>query len=130
MKSKTLKDFFIPITISIICAIIIIYSIETKKNFLHIFIGFLLYFFPFAFISVFNTRMRLSLIIFITFVLFYLLLKHKLYAFFIGIILAALTGLPLYFYRVKPFKPFSVEKYKKSVERYKESLNRKGDLNA
>jgi hypothetical protein len=83
---------------------LIILSIEKQYSFYQISIGFLIYIIPAMFISSFKSR-GLAFIITVVSILFaYSSYHFQLQATWVGVLIAFIIGLPIYFYRISKAK--------------------------
>lgn len=107
------NKIFTGIIFSILVAGIVIYAIEIKASWIQMIIGFLLYIFPFTFINCFKSRRMVFLLTLISIMTIYVSYKCHYRDIWSGILLVAILGFGLYFFRVRQFKPFSKDKYNK-----------------
>jgi hypothetical protein len=122
--NSTIKNILIGTLAAIMCTAIIILAIEEKKSFFQILTGFLLFVFPFTFISSFNSKIGAFIFVIATIMTTYFVSKFLLYDFWFGVLLAGIIGGSAFFFRVNPYKLFSPKEYKKSLtERNKSSNN-------
>ncbi len=116
MKRNVFKDILIGCTAAFICAAIIIFSIQYQKSFLQIFIGFILFLFPFTFLSLFKTKVGSFILVFITTIITYIVSIYMFHDFWLGVILAGIIGGAAFYFRVNKSKPFSSTDYKNKVK--------------
>lgn len=117
---KMSKEVLSGIILAIICVGAIIISIETERSFFQIFLGFIIFFFPITFFSVFNSRLGAFVFVFIAGIITYVVSKFFLFDFWIGVLLALLLGGSLYLTKVSKYKVFNAENYKQhEIEKHK-----------
>jgi hypothetical protein len=102
MKKPT--NLFIGIIISIVFAGTIIFSIENNLSLIQIFLGFIVFLLPLAFISSFKSKFSIFTLSLLSILLFYLAIKFDFYDFFIGFGLALISGLSLHYIRINKAK--------------------------
>ena len=116
MKRNVFKDILIGCTAALICAGIIIFSIQYQKSFLQIFIGFILFLFPFTFLSLFKTKVGSFIFVFITTIITYIVSIYMFHDFWLGVILAGIIGGAAFYFRVNKSKPFSPTEYENNAK--------------
>lgn len=116
MKRNVFKDILIGFTAALFCAGIIIFSIHYQKSFMQIFIGFILFLFPFTFLSLFKTKVGSFILVFITTIITYIVSIYMFHDFWLGVILAGIIGGAAFYFRVNKSKPFSPTDYKNKVK--------------
>ena len=105
MKKPT--NLFIGIMISIVFAGTIIFTIENNRSILQIFLGFVVFFLPIAFISSFKSKFSIFTLSLLTILVFYTVIKFDYFDFFIGFGLSLISGLSLHYFRIKKAKVFN-----------------------
>ena len=105
MKKPT--NLFIGIMISIVFAGTIIFTIENNRSILQIFLGFVVFFLPIAFISSFKSKFSIFTLSLLTILVFYTVIKFDYFYFFIGFGLSLISGLSLHYFRIKKAKVFN-----------------------
>jgi hypothetical protein len=116
MQNNKFKNILIGTTAALLCAGIIIYSIESAKSFFQIAVGFLIYIIPFAFLSVYNSKVGSFIFVFITTFITYSVSKFMLHDFWLGVILAGIIGGAAYYFRVSCTKVFSPSECKQKAK--------------
>tara|TARA_B100000780_G_scaffold267583_1_gene224800 strand:+ start:2973 stop:3308 length:336 start_codon:yes stop_codon:yes gene_type:complete len=104
------------IIVAFLVSTILIFSYEEGRSLLQILFGFLFFIIPFTFIASFNSNFWSFIIIIFSIFFGYFSYKLDYYDLWIGVVLAAIIGLSIYFFRIKKFKVFSREDYKKDVK--------------
>jgi len=119
------KNIFIGSILAIVCASTLIFAMEEQKSFYQIAAGFLLFIFPFTFISIFSSKFSSFLFVFITIIIGYIVSKYYYNDFWIGVILAILIGGALYIFltipiikKINNYKPFNPNNYKEKVRKH------------
>ena len=105
MKKPT--NLFIGIMISIVFEGTIIFTIENNRSILQIFLGFVVFFLPIAFISSFKSKFSIFTLSLLTILVFYTVIKFDYFDFFIGFGLSLISGLSLHYFRIKKAKVFN-----------------------
>jgi hypothetical protein len=116
MQNNKFKNILIGTIAALLCAGIIIYSIESAKSFFQIASGFLLFVIPITFLSVFNSKVGSFIFVFITTLVTYSVSKFMLHDFWLGVILAGIIGGAAYYFRVSRTKVFSPTEYKQKAK--------------
>lgn len=83
---------------------LIILCIEKQYSFYQISFGFLVYIFPTMFISSFKSRGLAFLITFISILYAYSSYRFEWHATWVGVLMAFVIGLPIYYYRISKAK--------------------------
>ncbi len=90
---------------------IIVYSVNTDKSLIQLFIGFILFIFPIMFISSFgSTFAAFTLTIYVA-VIGYIIYIYKFYDTLIGLLLAIIIGGAIAFFRIGKYEIFSSKEY-------------------
>lgn len=116
MKRNVFKDILIGCIAALLCSGIIIFSIQYQKSFLQIFMGFILFLFPFTFLSIFKSKVGSFIFVFITAIITYFVSIYMIYDFWLGVILAGIIGGAAFYFRVNKSKPFSPTEYKNKAK--------------
>tara|TARA_X000000368_G_C23038932_1_gene715945 strand:- start:1960 stop:2316 length:357 start_codon:yes stop_codon:yes gene_type:complete len=111
MKSRQIKDVITGSIIATLISVLIIFSIEYDKSFLHILTGFVLFFFPILFISSFISKTGAFIIVTYTTLVLYFLYKLTITDSWIGISLAILLAGSLFYFKILKYQPFSRSKH-------------------
>lgn len=114
--TKSHKDILIGGLAALICAAVIIYAIEAKSSFWHLFTGFLIFVIPFTFLSVFRSKVGSFVFVFFTALTTYIVSKFFFYDFWLGVLLAAIIGGSAFYFKVRTYKPFSPGDYRQKAE--------------
>lgn len=114
------NDILIGGVIAVISAALIIFIIETERSLLQFAIGFLLFIFPATFISSFRSTVMTALLVFFTILVFYVIFRLEYWDAIFGILLAALIGGSIYYYRVSRVSSFHPDDYKRVAASAKE----------
>ena len=114
------KNILIGTVAAILCAAIIIFAIEEKKSFYHILAGFMIFLFPFTFLSSFGSKIGAFVLVFVSVMAGYIVSKLIFHDFWLGVLLAGIIGGSAFYYRTNPYKPFSPSEYKKKAEEERE----------
>jgi CHASE2 domain-containing sensor protein len=109
------NDILIGGVIAIISAALIIYLIETERSLLQFAIGFLLFIFPVTFISSFRSTVMAALLVFFSILVCYVIFMFELWDAVFGILLAALIGGTIYYYRVSRVSAFHSDDYTRAA---------------
>ena len=104
--------------LAVITAGIIIYSIENSKSFLQILCGFILFIFPFIFLSSFFSRTGTFIFIFTSIMITYLVTKYYFSDFWIGVLLAFILGTSIFIFKVNTYEIFSPTKYRDKLKKF------------
>jgi magnesium-transporting ATPase (P-type) len=100
------------IAIALLSFAVVFYTVEQGRSILQVAIGFILFTFLFGLISLLKSVPLVSIFVFLTATIVYLIFKLRYYDTFLGGLPAlAIVGSILYF-RVRPYKPFSPSGYK------------------
>ena len=102
--------------LAVITAAIIIHSIENSKSLLQILCGFIVFIFPFIFLSSFFSRTGTFIFLFTTIMITYLVTKFYFPDFWIGVILAFVLGMSLFVFKVNAYKIFSPTEYRNKLK--------------
>ena len=116
-----IKNILIGRSAAVTCAAIIIFSIEENKSFLQILSGFAIFVLPFTFLSSFGSKIGSFIFMFSTLITVYLVTKFMYEDFWLGVVLAAIIGASIFYFRVYKYNPFSPSDYK---ERNKQEHNK------
>lgn len=114
------NDIFIGGVIAIISAALIIYLIETERSLLQFAIGFLLFIFPATFISSFRSTVMGAFLVLFTILVFYVIYRFEYWDAVFGILLAALIGGSIYYFRVSRVSVFRPDDYRRVAASAKE----------
>ena len=112
--NKKLKDIIIGLCIAAISALIIICSVEYDKNFGEILIGFIVFLFPFIFITSFHSKLGSFILFFSIVMIVYIVSSLYLNDFWIGVVLAGIIGGAVFYFRVHQYRPYNPEEYRNS----------------
>lgn len=116
LMNNTTKDIVTGSVVAITTGAIIIFSIEQNRSLLEILIGFIIFLIPFAFLSIFNSKIGSFIFVFCVVMVTYIVSKLAFHDFWIGVVLAAIIGGSIFYFRVSKYKPFSAIEYKKMVK--------------
>ena len=105
------------IIVAILVSSILIFSYENGRSLLQILSGFLFFVIPFTFISSFNSNFSSFLLVLFSIFFGYFSYKLDYYDLWIGVILAAIIGFTIYYFRIKKFKVFSREEFKNQAKK-------------
>ena len=105
---------------ALISFVIILYVIEYDRSTLQVVIGFLLFIFPFTFISLFKSTTSIFILVFFTAVTIYIIFKYSYYDIFIGVLLALVIGGSIFYFRIHKFEVFSQSNYKELSKNLKD----------
>lgn len=117
-----IRNIIIGSIVAGIVAGIIIFSIENNKSFYQIISGFLLFILPFTFLSAFTSKTGSFIFVFVSIIITYLVSKFMFGDFWLGVILAAVIGVSVFYFRVFKYKPFNSNLYKQQFKN-KNKLN-------
>lgn len=109
------NDILIGGVLAIISAALIIYLIETERSLIQFAIGFLLFIFPATFISSFRSTVMTALLVIFAIFVFYVIYRFEYWDAVFGILLAALIGGSIYYYRVSRVSPFHLDDYTRAA---------------
>jgi hypothetical protein len=99
-----MNKFLIGVLIASVFSALIILSIEKQYSFYQISFGFLVYIIPAIFISLFKSR-GLAFIITVVSILFtYSSYRFEWHATWVGVLMAFVIGVPIYYYRIRKAK--------------------------
>jgi len=110
------KKILLGFIVALAACAIIIYAIESKKSGAQIAVGFLLFIFPFMFLSSFKSTVPAFILSALAIGTGYVAFKYHYLDLFWGIGLAFVIGMPIFCFRVFPYKIFSPTEYKKSLK--------------
>ena len=110
-NKKGISDIAIGGLAAILVAGIIIYSIETERSLLQIFIGFAIFVLPITFLSSYFSKIGSFVFVFISIIIVYLASKYMLRDIWLGAILAMIIGGSAFYFRVNKVKTFDAEDY-------------------
>jgi L-lactate permease len=126
MESK-LRNILIGSIAALLCASILIYAIESQRSLSQIFLGFIIFVFPFALLSAFFSKTGSFLLVFVSVMTGYTVTTYSYNDFWLGILLAAIIGGAVFLYVTIPsvktmndYKPFSAEDYKEKAKEFQE----------
>lgn len=111
-----MKKVLLGVIVALATGAILFYVIESKKSGAQVTIGFLLFIFPFMFLSSFKSAVPAFILTLLTLGTIYVGFKYHYFDLFWGIALAFIIGIPIFCFRVLPYKIFSPTKYKNSFE--------------
>ncbi|HIA37577.1 MAG TPA: hypothetical protein EYN89_12815 [Flavobacteriales bacterium] len=117
------NNILIGILAAVIFGGLIIFAIEDKRSFLQILAGFAFCIIPFTFLSSFSSKIASFLLAVTVIVLAYVAYKLEYQDFWIGIVMAAVTGGAAFYFRVNKYKPFSPSDYKEEAENQHNNKN-------
>jgi len=99
--------------LALIFAVVVIFFIESGRSLLQLIGGFVLFIIPATFISSFRSSAAAFLLGAYSVAILYIIYKLSLFDMIAGILLAIIIGGCIHYFRILPYKPFSMEKYKK-----------------
>jgi hypothetical protein len=111
--NNTTKNILIGSIAAIACAAIIIFSVEEEKSIYQIVGGFLIFLFPFTFLSSFGSKLGSFIFAFCTILIVYFVSKFLYHDFWLGVLIASIIGGTTAHLRVNKYAPFSPTEYKK-----------------
>ena len=111
-----MKKTLIGIIVAIVFFALLFYAIETKKSGTQITIGFLLFIFPFMFLSSFKSAVPAFILSLLIMGTIYIGYKYRYFDIFLGVALAFIVGIPIFCFRILPYKLFSPSKYTNSLK--------------
>ena len=111
-----MKKVLLGIIVALAAFAILYYVIENKKSGAQVAIGFLLFIFPFMFLSSFKSAVPAFILAFLALGTIYVCNKYQYFDLFWGVMLAFVIGFPIFCFRVMPYKIFSPTKYKNSFK--------------
>ena len=114
--NNTTKNILLGSFAAIVCAAIVIFSIEEKKSFLQILSGFVIFVIPFTFLSSFGSKIGSFIFVFASLMIAFLVSKFMYEDFWLGALLASIIGGSAFYFRVFKYKPFSATEYKQSAK--------------
>ena len=120
-----MKKILLGSIIAIISFAILYYAIEYDRSILQIIIGFALFIFPFSFLPLFKSTAFSSILVFFTLVTLYIIFKGSYYDTFLGILLAAVIGGYIFYFKVRSYKLFSPSEYKNNANQLNLKNNNK-----
>jgi L-lactate permease len=125
-----MKKILIGSIAAILCASILIYAIESHRSLYQIFLGFILFIFPFSILSSFSSKIGSFIFIFISVMIGFVVTKYSYNSFWLGIVLAAIVGGAIYLNFTIPaiktmsdYKPFSANDYKENAKQFHDKNN-------
>lgn len=110
-----MKRIVIGIIVAFLLIAICIYMIERHHSFVQAGIGFCIYIYPFTFISSFKSAAKVFILSFISFGLAYIIFKFHYYDILFGIASALIIGGTIFYFYIRPYKPFSPSKFKEAA---------------
>tara|TARA_B110000977_G_scaffold200693_1_gene292172 strand:+ start:4586 stop:4948 length:363 start_codon:yes stop_codon:yes gene_type:complete len=108
---KDILNILIGSLTAVLIGLSIIYSIENNKSFIQIFLGFIIFIFPFSFLSSFTSKIASFILVFVIIMLNYITYKLEFHDLWIGTSQAFILGFAIYFYRVRKTTVFSKKDY-------------------
>lgn len=114
--NTSIKNVIIGTVAAFLCGGILIYAIEENKSVVQILAGFLIFIFPFTFLSVFKSKVGAFAFVFASIMITYFVSKFLFYDFWFGVLLAGIIGGSAFYFRVNPYKPFSPTEYRKKLQ--------------
>jgi hypothetical protein len=122
-----IKKILIGSIAAILCSGILIYAIESHRSIYQILLGFILFVIPFALLSAFFSKTGSFILVFISIMTGFIVTKYSYNDFWLGIVLAGIIGVAVYFYITIPaiktmneYKPFSSKDYKENAKQFHE----------
>jgi len=92
------------ILVAIVFSVLIIMSIEKQYSFYQVSLGFVIYIIPAMFISSFKSRGLAFIITVVSILLAYSSYRFEWHATWVGVLMALVIGLPIYYYRIRKAK--------------------------
>lgn len=111
-----MKKVLLGIIVALAACAILFYVIENKKSGMQVAIGFLLFIFPFIFLSSLKSAVPAFILSLLTAGTVYAAFKYHYFDLFWGIALAFVIGIPIFYFRVLPYKIFFPTEYKNSFK--------------
>ena len=118
------KNIFVGAIAAIVVVGLLIFTIETDRSFLQMVTGFILFIFPFMFISSFASKIMSFILASFTIIFGYVAYKMGFHDFWIGIIQAFVIGGAIYYYRIRTTK-ISLQLTIKNKQKNKEKMDDK-----
>lgn len=120
--NNTTKNIIIGSVAAIAFAAVLIFAIEENKSFFQVLSGFIIFVIPFTFLSSFGSKIGSFFFVFLVLIITYIVSKFVLEDFWLGVVLAAIFGGSVFYYRVFKYKPFSASNYKNNTsEKHRKS---------
>jgi hypothetical protein len=110
------RKVLLGVIVALAACAILFYVIESKKSGAQVAIGFLLFIFPFIFLSSFKSTIPAFVLSLLTAGTVYVAFKYHYLDLFWGVALAFVIGIPIFYFRVLPYKLFSPTGYKNSFK--------------
>ena len=124
---KSFKKILIGSISAILCTSILIFAIESHSSLYQVFLGFILFVLPFAFLSSFFSKTGSFILVSFTIMVVFIVTKYLYNDFWLGVVLAAIIGFALYFFITIPaiktmsiYKPFSSKNYLENSKQFHE----------
>lgn len=115
------KNMLVGVLAAIIVVGLLIFTIETDRSLLQMVTGFILFIFPFMFISSFTTKIMSFILASFTILFGYISYKIGFHDFWIGITQALVIGGAIYYYRIRSTKNFSANNYKEQAQNQRDN---------
>lgn len=119
MKMKA-GNIILGSVVALISFAIVVYAIETDKSMLQLFIGFAIFIIPITFIFSFQSAAAVFILVLCTALFSYGMYKFEYFDTLWGLLLAAVMGGSVAYFRTKKYKLFSPSRYKKKTAGMKE----------
>ena len=116
-----LKNLFVGILAACVVVGLLIFTIENHRSLLQMVTGFILFIFPFMFISSFTSKIMSFLLASFTIIFGYVAYKIGFHDFWIGIVQAFVIGGSIYYYRIRTTKNFSPTNFKEQAKKQREN---------
>ena len=116
-----IKNLFVGILASFVLVGLFIFTIETDRSLLQMVTGFILFIFPFMFLSSFTSKIMSFILTSFIIIFGYVAYKIGFHDFWIGIVQAMVIGGAVYYYRIRTSKNFSPTNYKEQAKKQREN---------
>ena len=116
-----IKNLFVGILAACVVVGLFIFTIETDRSLLQMVTGFILFIFPFMFISSFTSKIMSFILASFIIIFGYVAYKIGFHDIWIGIVQAFVIGGATYYYRIRTTKNFSPNNYKEQAKKQREN---------
>ncbi len=118
MENKNIQNILIGIVTAVIVVGLFIFTIETKRSLIQLFIGCALFLIPIMFLSSFNSKVGSFVFAFFSLIILYVCYKFGFYDLWIGALIAAIIGGNVFYFRVRKAKVFDIDSYQEKAKKH------------
>ena len=106
-----IKKIILGAIVALLSFAVIVYTVETDKSLIQLLIGFLLFIIPVTFVSSFNSSTGVFVLVIFTAFFSYGMYKYEYYGTLLGLLLAAIIGGSIAYFRIGKYEIFSSKEY-------------------